>query len=108
MKKKVITLAIVPTFAMTGCGDTPDEQRTKVNPPQRTYIQQTDAANQTVYTQKADGTYYRCANGKVVIEGQSCNGGGSSTFIGTSRSADKDEQTTKRGGFGSKPSKSGG
>lgn len=106
MKYKVITLTILPVTALTACDDDPDRHRTKANPPQRTYIQQAGTANQVIYTQKADGTYYKCTNGKVVSEGQSCgtSGGGGSSFGGSRDDTNK----TIRNGFGSSGTKTGG
>lgn len=103
MKNKVIGLAIVPTFALVGCDDG-SSQRTKVNPPQRTYVQQS-ATTKVVYHQKPDGSYYKCANGAVVSEHQSCSSGAAAS---SGRHQEADNDTVKRGGFGSRSAKSGG
>lgn len=102
MNSKMISLVIVPTFALGGCSDSPP-QRTKVNPPQRTYVQQSETTK-VVYAQKADGSYYKCANGAVVAEHQSCTG--SAVSSGRYQEADKDG--VKRGGFGTRSARSGG
>lgn len=107
MKEKVITLAIVPVVALTGCDDDPDRHRTKINSPERVYIQN----NQPAHTQRIGGAYYKCPNGKVVAEGQSCavrgstSGGGSGSYGGGSQDG---KSSVKRGGFGSGSGKSGG
>lgn len=103
MKDKVITLAIVPVV-LAGCEDNPDRHRTRINEPQRVYVQN----NQAIYTQNNRGVYYRCPNGRVVAEGQSCAKSSSSGTGGGGTSRSSDDADVKRGGFGSKSGKAGG
>lgn len=106
MKEKVITLAVVPTFALVGCDDDPDRHRTRINTPERVYVQN----NQSVYVQKSNTAYYKCPNGKVVAEGQSCavRSTTSTSTGGSSSGGSQKENSVKRGGFGSGSGKTGG
>lgn len=108
MKTKVIQLAIVPVFALTGCGDDAPKQP-KVQPTPSAQVARLQDGS---YKQCANGNvvpqhqtcYKKCANGRVMRDEQDCNapaassssGGGSSG--GGSYSASSD---TQRNGFGS-------
>lgn len=62
MKTKVIQLAIVPVFALTGCGDdVPKEQKVKPASTPSTHI-----------ARQQDGSYKQCANGRMVAQNQTC------------------------------------
>lgn len=112
MKTKVIQLAIVPVFALTGCGDdAPKQQKVTPTPaPAAQVIRQQDGS----YKQCANGKmvpqhqtcYKKCSNGRVMRDEQDCNApvassssggsssGGSSYYSGSS-------SDTQRNGFGS-------